>query len=72
MAKVAYKAADEDLSGATASTVDGKTFDIAAALKKGDGQIVLDLDKPEDRQVADILDNHIAVVKTAPSTKEKK
>jgi hypothetical protein len=72
MAKVAYKAADEDLSGATASTVDGKTFDIAAALKAGNGQIVLDLDKPEDRKVADILEYHSAVVKTAPSTKEKK
>lgn len=72
MAKVAFKAASEDLTGATASIADGQTFDIAAALKKGDGLIVLDLDKPGDRQVADILEDNHAVVKTAPSIKEKK
>jgi hypothetical protein len=70
--KIAFKAASEDLSGATASIADGLTFDIAAALKDGGGTIVLDLDNSDDRDVAEILNTHPAVVKAAPSKKESK
>lgn len=69
-----FEAAVEDLSGATC-LVAGEVFDIAAALKKGDGQIVLDLNQDRDRQIADALRLHPAVkdgkaAKTT-STKEK-
>jgi hypothetical protein len=71
MAQVAFKAAVEDLSGATVSVDDGKTFDIAAALKK-DGQIVLNLDREADRQIAEVLEGHPAVVKSTVAKKEGK
>ena len=64
MAQIAFKAAAEDLSGATVSVGDGETFDIAAALKK-DGQIVLNLNKESDRSLAEVLESHPAVVKAS-------
>lgn len=70
MAKTAFKAV-EGLSGATVSVGDGETFDIKAALSKGDGQIVLDTDNPKDRQIADALANHPAVVTAAPKKETK-
>jgi uncharacterized UPF0146 family protein len=71
MAQVAFKAADEDLSGATVSVGDGETFDIAAALKKGNGQIVLDLNKEGDRRIADAIENHPAVVSAPVASKKE-
>lgn len=59
--KIAFEAASEDLAGATFAYADGKTFDLAAALKDGGGQIVLDLDKDQDRAIADILSSNPGV-----------
>lgn len=60
--RVTFKAADEDLSGATCKVGDsGETFDIAAALEVGDGKIVLDLNDPYEAQVANALRFHPGV-----------
>lgn len=69
--KIAFKAASDDLSGATVSIGDGKTFDILAALKKGDGKIVLDLDNPDDNALAETLRVSPAVTETTPKKETK-
>lgn len=70
--KCAFKAAVEDLSGATCKVGEGETFDIAAALKEGNGQIVLDLNKPAEAQIADALRTHDAVTEIPVKSTNKK
>ena len=68
---VAFEAAVEGISGASCKVGDGETFDIAAALKDGKGQIVLDLNKPEEAELANALRNHPAVTETSVKTPKK-
>ena len=68
---VAFEAAVEGISGASCKVGDGETFDIAAALKDGKGQIVLDLAKPEDQEIANALRNHPAVKEATAKTPKK-
>ena len=69
--KCAFKAAVDGLTGATCKVGDGETFDIAAELKKGNGKIVLDLNKPEEAQVADALRGNPAVTETTVASKKE-
>ena len=68
---VAFEAAIEDLSGATCKVGEGETFDIAAALKEGKGQIVLDLDKPEEAAVAQVLRGNPALTEKSVTKKKE-
>lgn len=67
--KCAFEAADEAMTGATVNVGDGVTYDIAAELKAGNGQIVLDTHT--DRHIVDALNVHPAVKSTAVKTVAK-
>ncbi|MBN8867514.1 MAG: hypothetical protein J0H98_08165 [Solirubrobacterales bacterium] len=59
---VTFVPAVEDLTGATCRVGEGETYDIVAALINGDGEIVLDLENPNEAEIANALRLHPAVI----------